>query len=103
MEKELDLDNLTQEDFMEMAKYVAHVEANNRVLVEQLRETKSALMATVQQRNSLNARLQALVLEKATTMDITATTMEVKSDLTNPEMYRVPEGRVSVVEKSNKQ
>jgi len=32
---QLDLDNLTKEDFLEMAKYVAHVENNNKLLLEQ--------------------------------------------------------------------
>lgn len=101
---ELDLDNLSKEDFMEMAKYVAHVEAQNRVLVEQLREAKAALMATVQQRNSLNARLQTLVLEKANTIDISSIKTEIvtNQDLTNPEMYRVPEGKVITTPKSDK-
>ena len=101
---ELDLDNLTKDDFMEMAKYVAHTEAINRKLVEELREAKSALMATVQQRNSLNARLQALVLEKANTIDISSIKTEIvtNQDLTNPEMYRVPEGKVITTPKSNK-
>ena len=104
MENELDLDNLTKDDFLEMAKYVAHTEAQNRVLVEQLREAKAALMATVQQRNSLNARLQTLVLEKANTIDISSIKTEIvtNQDLTNPEMYRVPEGKVITTPKSDK-
>lgn len=104
MEKEIDLDNLTKDDFLEMAKYVAHTEAQNRVLVEQLREAKAALMATVQQRNSLNARLQTLILEKANTIDISSIKTEIvtNQDLTNPEMYRVPEGKVITTPKSDK-
>ena len=35
--KGIDLDNLTKDDFMEMAKYVHHVELQNGQLVEQLR------------------------------------------------------------------
>lgn len=102
--KELDLDNLSKDDFMEMAKYVAHTEAQNRVLIEQLREAKAMLTATVQQRNSLNARLQALVMEKANTIDISAIKTEIitNQDLTNPEMYRVPEGKVLTTPKSDR-
>ena len=101
---ELDLDNLTKEDFMEMAKYCHHLESNNRILLEQLKEAKAALMATVQQRNSLNARLQALVMEKANTVDISAVKTEIvtNQDLTNPEMYRVPANRLGLSEKSDK-
>ena len=90
MEKQIDLDNLTKDDFLEMAKYVHHVELQNQQLVEQLRETKAALMATVQQRNSLNARLQTLVSEKANTIDISTIKTEVigNIELVNPEQYR---------------
>lgn len=104
MENELDLDNLTKEDFMEMAKYVAHTEAQNRVLLEQLREAKAALMATVQQRNSLNARLQNLVSERINTVDISAIQTEIVSnvDLQNPEMYAVPKERLGLTEKADR-
>ena len=36
--QELDLNNLTKEDFMAMAQYVAHTEAINNKLLEDLRE-----------------------------------------------------------------
>ena len=101
---ELDLDNLSKDDFMEMAKYCHHLESQNRLLVEQLREAKAALMATVQQRNSLNARLQTLVMEKANTVDISAIKTEIvtNQDLTNPEMYRVPANRLGLSEKADR-
>ncbi len=78
---QLDLDNLTKEDFLEMAKYVAHVENNNKLLLEQLREAKAAVLATVQQRNSLHAKLQNLVSEKMNTIDISEIKTEIKSFL----------------------
>lgn len=101
---ELDLENLSKDDFMEMAKYCHHLESQNRLLVEQLREAKAALMATVQQRNSLNARLQNLVMEKANTVDISAIKTEIvtNQDLTNPEMYRVPKERLGLSEKADR-
>jgi hypothetical protein len=99
--EELDLDNLTKDDFMEMAKYCHHLESQNRLLVEQLREAKAMLTATVQQRNSLNAKLQNIVLERANTIDI-QTKLEVKSDLQNPEMYRVPKERLGLSEKADR-
>ena len=95
MEKQIDLDNLTKDDFMEMAKYVHHVELQNQKLVEGLRETKAALMATVQQRNSLNAKLQTLLSEKMNTIDISAMKTEVVNtniELVNPEQYREKKG-----------
>jgi hypothetical protein len=101
MSEELDLDNLTKEDFLEMAKYVAHVENENRMLIEQLREAKAAVLATVQQRNSLHAKLQNILLERANTIDVQAVPLQTV-DLTNPEMYAVPEGRVITTPKADR-
>jgi len=103
--EKLDLENLTQDDFLEMAKYVAHVENQNRVLLEQLRESKAAVLATVQQRNSLNAKLQAMILDKVNTIDIKSiesVPMNTSLELINPEQWGVPEGRVITTPKSNK-
>ena len=89
--EQLDLDNLTKADFMAMAEYVAHTEAINNKLLEDLREAKSALMATVQQRNSLNARLQNIMSDRVNTIDVTAIKTQVintQLDLINPEQYR---------------
>jgi hypothetical protein len=88
-----------------MAKYVAHVENQNRVLLEQLKESKAAVLATVQQRNSLNAKLQNMILDKVNTIDIQSiqsVPMNTSLDLINPEQWAVPEGRVITTPKSNK-
>jgi hypothetical protein len=103
--EKLDLDNLTQDDFLEMAKYVAHVEHQNRILLEELKECKAAVLATVQQRNSLNMKLQAMILDKVNTIDIQSiqsVPMNTSLDLINPEQWAVPEGRVITTPKSNK-
>ncbi len=91
--EQVDLDNLTKEDFLEMAKYVGHTEAINRKLLEDLREAKAALAATVHQRNSLNARLQNLMNDRINTIDVSAIKTEIVTniDLINPEQYRVSE------------
>ena len=89
--EQLDLDNLTKEDFMAMAEYVAHTEAINNKLLEELREAKSSLMATLQQRNSLNARLQNIMHDKVNTIDVSAIKTEIINtnlELINPEQYR---------------
>jgi len=101
---ELDLDNLTKEDFMDMAKYCHHLEQTNGQLLAQLGEAKAMLTATVQQRNSLNLRLQTMINERANTIDIKPIKSNIVTnvELTNPEMYRVPEGRVITTPKSNK-
>lgn len=89
--EQVDLDNLTKEDFLEMAKWVGHTEAINRKLLEDLREAKASLAATVQQRNSLHARLQTMVNDKANTIDVSEIKTEVINTnliLINPEQYR---------------
>lgn len=99
--EQVDLDNLTKEDFLEMARYVAHTENVNRQLLEQLREAKAALLATVQQRNSLHNRLQNVMVERVNTINIETVPL-ANVELTNPEMYAIPQGRVSETIKSNK-
>ena len=89
--EQLDLDNLTKADFMAMAEYVAHTEAINRKLLEDLREAKASLAATVHQRNSLNARLQNLMNDRINTIDVSSIKAEVINtniELMNPEQYR---------------
>lgn len=103
--EKLDLDNLTQDDFLEMAKYVAHVENQNRILLGELKECKAGLLATVQQRNSLNAKLQNMIADKVNTIDIQSiqtAPINTSLDLINPEQWAVPEGRVITTPKSNK-
>lgn len=102
----IDLENLTQDDFLEMAKYVAYLENQNQKILEELRESKSALMATVQQRNSYYQRLQQLMNEKANTINITPSTTKseivTNIELVNPEVWAVPSGKVITTPKTNK-
>jgi hypothetical protein len=89
--EQLDLENLTKADFMAMAEYVAHTEAINQKLLEDLREAKSSLAVTIHQRNSLNVRLQNIMSDRANTIDVSAIKTEVintQLDLINPEQYR---------------
>lgn len=89
--EQVDLNNLTKEDFMAMAEYVAHTEAINNKLLEELREAKSSLLATLQQRNSLNARLQNIMHDRVNTIDVSAIKTEIINtnlELINPEQYR---------------
>lgn len=87
---------ITKEDFIELSRYTYKIEQERNQLVEQLREAKAMLAATVQQRNSLNAKLQTLVLERANTMDIQPVKTQIVTsvELINPEQWRVPEGKV---------
>jgi hypothetical protein len=89
--EELDLDNLTKADFMAMAEYVAHTEAINNKLLEDLREAKSSLSVTIHQRNSLNAKLQNIMSDRVNTIDVTNIKTQIintQLDLINPEQYR---------------
>ena len=102
MENEVDLNNLTQQDFMEMATYVAMSEKKNVELLEELKKHKAYLTATIQQRNSAEARYQALLAERSVqTIPITETIV-MNSELTNPEQWAVPADRVNTTPKSNK-
>ena len=76
---------------MAMAEYVAHTEAINNKLLEELREAKSSLLATLQQRNSLNARLQNIMHDRVNTIDVSAiqsVPINTNLELINPEQYR---------------
>jgi hypothetical protein len=102
MENEVDLNNLTQQDFMEMATYVAMSEKKNVELLEELRKHKAYLTATIQQRNSAEARVQALLAERTMqTIPITETIV-MNTELINPEQWAVPADRVITTPKSNK-
>lgn len=91
MDKEIIVENLTQEDFIELARYTHHLEQTNGQLLAQLKEAKAMLAATLQQRNSLNIKLQNVLLDRANTIDISAIKTEVINtnlELINPEQYR---------------
>jgi hypothetical protein len=104
MENELDLDNLTKQDFMEMATYVAHVERERVTMFEELKKTKAYLSATLQQRNSAEQKYQNLLAQK--TQQIVpiseVVVMNTSLDLINPEQWAVPKGKVITTPKSNK-
>ena len=104
MEKEFDINNLTQDDFMEMAAYVAMSEKKNVELLNELQKTKAYLSAAIQQRNSAEIKYQNLLADKALkTVPISeATVINTSLDLINPEQWAVPEGKVITTPKSNK-
>ena len=64
MENEVDINNLTQQDFMEMATYVAMSEKKNVELLEELKKHKAYLTAAIQQRNSAEMKYQALLEQR---------------------------------------
>jgi hypothetical protein len=105
MKNEVDINNLTQQDFMEMATYVAMSEKKNVELLEELKKHKAYLTAAIQQRNSAEIKYQNLLAQKTQPIvPITeVTVMNTELDLVNPEQWAVPADRVSVRPKTNKQ
>jgi DNA repair protein RadC len=93
-----------EEQVMEMAKYINHLEQDNAKLLGELQQTKSYLSATLQQRNSAENKLRTLVLQKQNTIDIKpiVTNIATNVNLINPEQWAVPAGRVITTPKSNK-
>ena len=97
-----------EEQIMEMAAYINHLETENGKIMEELKASKAYLSATMQQRNSAQAKLQTLMDNRINTIDISNVPVQsaeftMVGDLVNPEQWAVPEGRVSKVKKSNKQ
>jgi hypothetical protein len=76
---------------MEMAEYINHLEQNNAKLLEELKEAKAYLAATLQQRASAEGKLRTLLEQRVQqTIPITKAVVTNLStiDLINPEQYR---------------
>jgi predicted RNase H-like nuclease (RuvC/YqgF family) len=96
-----------EEQIMEMAAYINHLETENAKIMEELKASKAYLSATIQQRNSATNKLRTVLENKINTIDITnipvqSAEFEMVGELTNPEQWAVPEGKVSKITKSNK-
>lgn len=76
---------------MEMAAYINHLEQDNAKLLEQLKDAKAYLAATLQQRASAESKLRS-VLEQRVQQTIPITKAVVTNlsniELINPEQYR---------------
>jgi hypothetical protein len=79
----IDLDNLTKEDFLEMAKYVHSMEVT-------VQRAKAEMLALVVQRDNAQFKLNQLNSQMFT--PVTNVTQKAKLtdelDLVNPEQYR---------------
>jgi hypothetical protein len=83
---EVDLNNLTREDFMEMARYIQHLE-------EQLEGAKTTGIALVGQRNILQKKVEQMAftirqMQLGVNEIVTNTVIDTDFDLINPEQYR---------------
>lgn len=94
-ELNVDLNNLTKEDFLQMAKYIHHLEGVVGQLQANVEQLKTYVMALKAQRNNAdnkvvhlnNALLNATLNQQPqiTTIDITDSSL----DLINPEQYQL--------------
>ena len=96
-----------EEQIMEMATYINHLETENQKIMEELKASKAYLSATVQQRNSAQMKLKSVLERQISTIDITNVPIEsaeftMVGNLINPEQWAVPEGKVITTPKSNK-
>ena len=96
-----------EEQVMEMAEYINHLEQTNAKLLEELKSSKAYLSATIHQRNSATNKLRTVLENRINTIDITnvpiqSAEFEMVGELINPEQWAVPEGRVITTPKSDK-
>jgi hypothetical protein len=96
-----------EEQVMEMAAYINHLETENGKIMEELKASKAYLSATIQQRNSAQNKLRTVLERQINTVDITNIPVQnaefsIVGDLVNPEQWAVPEGKVITTPKSNK-
>jgi hypothetical protein len=96
-----------EEQVMEMAAYINHLETENAKIMEELKASKAYLSATIQQRNSAQMKLKNVLERQISTIDITNVPVQsaeftMVGELVNPEQWAVPEGRVITTPKSDK-
>ena len=83
---EVDLNNLTKDDFLEMARYIQHLE-------EQLDGLKATALAVVGQRDILQKKVDGMAfmmrqMKQGVNETVTNTVLDIDFDLVNPEQYR---------------
>jgi hypothetical protein len=83
---EVDLNNLTKDDFMQMAHYIQHLE-------EQLDGLKATALAVVGQRDILQKKVDQMAfairqMKQGVNETVTNSVLDIEFDLVNPEQYR---------------
>ena len=90
----VDLENLKKEDFLEMAKYIQHLEGLLDKATEKERELKAYCVTLSTQRNQEHQRyLEYKALYDRTQVGVINVTpqqakLDIYTNLTNPEQYR---------------
>jgi len=91
---QVDLDNLKKEDFLAMAEYIQHLEGLLDSATEKHKDLKAYAITLSTQRNQEHQRYldmkQLYDASRVNTINIEPrkATLEIHSDLTNPEQYR---------------
>lgn len=90
----VDLENLKKEDFLEMAKYIQHLEGLLDAAAEKQKELKAYAITLSTQRNQEHQRyLEYKALYDRTQVGVINVTpqqakLDIYTNLTNPEQYR---------------
>ena len=84
--------DVTEEDYIELAKWANHLERELNKLVEESRELKSNLLAVVHQRNSLHKKLEMMKQDSVfQNISVVESIIVTNEDLINPEQYQIAE------------
>jgi hypothetical protein len=83
---------VTEQDYIELAKWANHLERELNKLVEESRELKSNLLAVVHQRNSLHKKLEMMKQDSVfQNISVVESVILTNEDLINPEQYQIAE------------
>jgi hypothetical protein len=89
---EIDINNLKQEDFLEMARYVQHLEGELIQKDKDIAELKTYAITLATQRNNAEKRYKDLKMESLVSQQPVVTTINVESTTINEnpsEQYRL--------------
>jgi hypothetical protein len=83
---------VTEQDYIELAKWANHLEKELGKLIEESRELKSNLLAVVHQRNSLHKKLEMMKQDSVfQNISVVESVILTNEDLINPEQYQIAE------------
>jgi hypothetical protein len=84
--------DVTEQDYIELAKWANHLERELGKLIEESRELKSNLLAVVHQRNSLHKKLEMMKQDSLfQNISVVESVILTNEDLINPEQYQIAE------------
>jgi len=92
--------NVTEEDYIELAKWANHLEKELGKLIEESRELKSNLLAIIHQRNSLHKKLEMMKQDSVfQNISVVESVILTNEDLINPEQYQIAEYKPKIKSK----